>query len=100
MEQQNFKKYVIKCPHCGAEYLACEIFMPTDILGKSATVIKDALGKIIYVDWEEEYEPAQKETYYCDHCDKPFAVEPVISFKVTKEDPALDFSEESVSLLD
>jgi len=44
--------------------------------------------------------PAQIEHYVCDECGKPFIVEPVITYKVRKEDEALDFSEQSVSLLD
>lgn len=100
MEQAEFKKWIIKCPHCGAEYLASEIFMPGELVGKSETVIRDALGKVLYVEWEEDCEPGQVEHYVCDNCDKPFIVEPVLTFKVRKEDETLDFSTDKVSLLD
>lgn len=74
--------------------------MPGELIGKPDSVIRDALGKIIYQDFAEEDEPAQVGHYCCDECGKPFTVEPVISYKVKKEDEALDFSELSTSLLD
>lgn len=91
---------VITCPHCGAQYAPAEIFMPGDLIGKPETVIRDALNKIIYQDFDEEDEPCSAEHYICDHCGKAFVVEPVVSYKVKKEDESLDFSEQSVSLLD
>lgn len=99
-EQQNWNRLIITCPHCGAQYVASEIFMPGDLEGKTETVIKDALNKVIYQEYEEDSEPCQAEHYVCDHCNKPFIVEPTISFKVRKEEEQLDFSEQSVSLLD
>ena len=74
--------------------------MPGELIGKPDSVIRDALGKIIYQDFAEEDEPAPVGHYCCDECGKPFTVEPVISYKVKKEDEALDFSELSTSLLD
>ena len=54
--------------------------------------------------WNQEYdegnEPAQVGHYVCDGCGKPFIVEPVIMYKVKKEEEAKDFSELSASLLD
>ena len=98
--EQNQKKWAnIKCPHCGAEYYSEEIFMPGDHTGKAKTVIKDALGRIIYQEYEKDLEPCMAEKYICDHCDKPFIVEPVVSYKVRKESEELDFSETYVSLL-
>jgi len=44
--------------------------------------------------------PGQIEHYICDECGKPFVVEPVITYKVRKEDEANDFSDLSASLLD
>lgn len=43
---------LIKCPHCGHEYQAAEIFMPEDLLGRPTSngIIKDALGKILYTE--------------------------------------------------
>ena len=74
--------------------------MPGQLIGKPETVIRDALGKIIYQEYDDEELPNQTEHYFCDSCGKPFVVEPVITYKVRKEDEALDFSEQSVSLLD
>ena len=74
--------------------------MPGELVGNPETVIRDALGKVIYQEYDDEEMPAQIEHYVCDNCGKPFIVEPVITYKVRKEDEALDFSEQSVSLLD
>jgi hypothetical protein len=74
--------------------------MPGELVGKPDSVIRDALGKIIYQDYDEENIPALEAHYCCDNCNKSFVVEPVITYKVRKEDEALDFTEQSVSLLD
>ena len=74
--------------------------MPGDFLGKPDSLVKDALGKILYCDYEEGEEPLATESFICDHCGKPFVVEPVISYKVRKEDEEKDFSSDTVSLLD
>ena len=99
LEQQK-KWPVIRCPHCNTEYSPAEIFMPGDLIGKPDTVLRDALGKIIYQEYDEDNEPAQVGHYICDECGKPFTVEPVITYKVKKEDEVKDFSELSASLLD
>lgn len=74
--------------------------MPGELVGKPEQVVRDALGKVIYQDYDEDGEPCQLGHYICDECGKPFTVEPVISYKVRKEEEALDFSELSASLLD
>ena len=91
---------VIRCPHCGCEMTPAEIFMPGDLIGKPESVIRDALGKIIYQEYDKDNEPAQPEHYICDECGKPFIVEPVITYKVKKEEEALDFSTQESSLID
>lgn len=73
--------------------------MPGDLIGKADTVIRDALGKIIYQEYNLDYEPSHIEKYFCDHCDKPFIVEPTVTYKVKKEVEELDFTERYVSLL-
>ena len=45
---------VIKCPHCGREYLPVEIFYPASFFGKPTTVYRDEQGKIENI--ETEYE--------------------------------------------
>lgn len=91
---------VIKCPHCGFGYAPAEVMMPSDFLGKPESVIRDALGKVLYQEYEEGYEPGMSENYICDNCDKPFIIEPIITYKVKKEAEELDFSTQTVSLLD
>ena len=101
MEQNQKKNWpTIKCPHCGYEYTPADIFMPGDLIGEPKTVIRDALGKIIYLEYDKDSEPMTSEKYFCDNCDKPFIVEPVITYKVKKESEELDFTEKYVSLLD
>lgn len=98
---QNQKKWpTIKCPHCGYEFTSAEIFYPETLLGNPESVVRDALGKIIYLDYTADEEPCQPEKYFCDSCDKPFVVEPVLTFKVKKEVEELDFGTEYVNLLD
>ncbi len=75
--------------------------MPEDLLGRPTSngIIKDALGKILYTEWEEDAAPNLTAKYECDGCGKPFIVDAVISFKTRAEEPELDFSEETVSLI-
>ena len=94
------KGAVMRWPHCGMEFAPAEIFMLGDLIGESTTVLRDALGKIIYQEYDEGSEPAQVGHYVCDGCGKSFIVESVITYKVKKEDEAKDFSELSASLLD
>lgn len=74
--------------------------MPGELVGVPGQIVRDALGKIIYQEYDDEDLPAQVEHYVCDECGKPFVVEPVITYKVRKEDEAVDFSDLSSSLLD
>lgn len=74
--------------------------MPGDLVGTPDSVIRDALGKTIYVDYVEDEQPATAEEYVCDNCGHSFIVEPVIQYKVRKQSEELDFGNDSVSLLD
>jgi hypothetical protein len=95
------KTPVIKCPHCGAEYLPGEIFMPGSLIGQPDELVKDSLGKIIYEDYSTpEREPAMAEQFVCEYCNKPFVVEATVTYKIQKEAPEKDFSTAYVSLLD
>lgn len=91
---------VIKCPHCGWEYVPSDIFLPEEHIGKTDTVIRDALGKILYVEYDEDNEPEQSELYCCDHCNREFIVEVECKYKATPQKEELDFTELSSSLLD
>lgn len=76
---------ILKCPHCGREYLPGEIFCPGELIGKSKSIIRDALGKkIIYLEYEKDEEPCFTEKFVCEECGKEFIVEATLSFK-TKE---------------
>jgi len=99
-ETKSTRKAIIKCPYCGWEYTAADIFMPGDLIGKPTDVVRDALGKILYQYFEEGEEPEHAEHFICDNCDRTFVVEPVVSYKVHKEEDALDFSTTEASLLD
>lgn len=59
---------LIKCPHCGAEYLVEEIFMGEDVIG-TRMPIKDEDGKILHIDGDE---PTYSAEYICDKCDTKF----------------------------
>lgn len=90
----------IKCPYCGGEYVPSEIFMPSEIEGKTEDIIKDPVGKILYVSYQEGYEPLTAGRYTCDACNRSFVVEPTVSYKVRKEAEEIDFSVSTSSLLD
>ena len=94
------KTPIIKCIHCGAQYLPAEIFMPGSFLGKPEDVVKDSLGKILYEDYKEDQEPVMIEQYICDYCDKPFIIEATTTYKTIAEAPEKDFSTQYVSLID
>lgn len=99
--QVSHKTPVIKCPHCGAEYLPGEIYMPGALIGQPDEVIKDYLGKIIYEDYTTEArEPDMIEHFICDYCDKPFIIEATTTYKTREEAPERDFTTNYVSLLD
>lgn len=89
-----------KCPHCGAQYLPGEIYMPGALIGQPEDIVKDSLGKILYEDYAEGKEPVMIEHFICDYCNKPFVVEATITYKTAAEEPEKDFSSQYVSLID
>jgi hypothetical protein len=95
------KTAVIKCPHCGAEYLPGEIYMPNSIIGQPDEVVKDSLGKIIYEDYSTpDREPSLTESFTCEYCEKPFVIEAIVTYKAKEEVPEKDFKNQYVSLID
>ena len=95
------KTPVIRCPHCGAEYLPGEVYLPGALIGQPTDVVRDSLGKILYEDYEPETrEPDLTEHFVCEYCDKPFIVEATVTYKTREESPEKDFSTKYVSLLD
>lgn len=97
MTNNNVPKTIIKCPHCGHEHLLEEVFYEDDIIGMPTDVVRDPIGKILYVSWNGDA-PTYKETYCCDHCGKPFIAELKIVATAYKEEEALDFSNLTSSL--
>ena len=99
--QISHKTPVIRCPHCGAEYLPGEIYMPGALIGQPDEVIKDSLGKILYEDYTTEArEPNMTEHFICEYCDKPFIIEATTTYKTREEAPERDFTTKYGSLLD
>ena len=94
------KTPILKCPHCGAQYLPGELYMPGALIGQPEDIVKDSLGKILYEDYTEDNEPNMIEHFICDYCDKPFVVEATITYKTMAEEPERDFQSQYVSLID
>ena len=80
---------IIRCPHCGYEYLPNEIFYPDELLGDAFNVIRDENGKIIF---HEGNNMNLEEEYVCDWCNKTFKVK--MQVKLITEKPEIDFDDE------
>ena len=89
----------IECPHCHCQYTPEEIFVRGAFIGKTKDIVKDALGKILYSDYEEGKEPDFNEKFVCDNCNRPFLIHAEVEYKTEVEKEELDFSEEYVALL-
>ena len=89
----------IECPHCHCQYTPEEIFVRGAFIGKTKDIVKDALGKILYSDYEEGKEPDFNEKFVCDNCNRPFLIHAEVEYKTEVEKEELDFSEEYVKLL-
>lgn len=68
---------IIKCPKCGYEYTAAEIFLPQYLLGKPNNIIRDDKGHIILVEGEE---PCLEEEFECDRCGTLFTTRANMEF--------------------
>lgn len=60
---------IIKCSHCGAEYIPSEIFYSDDFLESDVHVLKDKHGRIQHINCKDA---DLYETYCCDICGKTF----------------------------
>ena len=99
--QISHRSAIIRCPHCGAEYLPGEIYMPNAIIGQPDEIVKDSLGRILYEEYyTEEREPSLEESFTCDYCGKPFIIEATVTYKTKEEAPEKNFKEQYVSLID
>lgn len=90
---------IIKCPNCNWSYLPSELYLPEYLLGRPEDLVKSPTGEIIYLDYEEDFEPVLVEHYVCDNCNKPFVIEASMSFKTKAEKEELDFSNLETSLI-
>lgn len=75
----------IKCPHCGAEYLPVEIYIPNEFFGRPKEVVRTDNRKV------ESFfgkVPDMHERYTCDYCNTPFEVTATMNFEV-KEIPRI-----------
>lgn len=90
----------IRCPHCGWEYDPSELLFPDNVLGqaKPESIVRDPLGKILYLEYQEGKEPLAEETYYCDNCGREFVIEVDPRYTSKAQVEELDFSETSVKL--
>lgn len=79
MSKENY----IICPHCGREYLPCEIFIPKHFIGESRFVERLTDGRIDVVAYKTQ--PDLSEEYICDSCNKKFKVKAEVEFLVEKD---------------
>lgn len=91
---------IIKCPHCGFEYHPSEIFYPNAFFGRTDSLVKSPVGKILYVDYQEGEEPNFQEHFECEDCGKSFVINATVSYSTSKVSEEVDFSNPYVSLLD
>lgn len=89
---------LIKCPHCGAEYLPEEIFYPNEVFNKNIRPIRES-GKIISVETqtldEKEESFDLEEEFCCIYCNTNFKVKGEAKF-TTEEIKDEEFEEEFV----
>ena len=85
------KHIIIKCPKCGYEYLAFEIFYPDDLLGGSTDILRDENGKIIFLGNGKE--PSLETEWECEHCGCTFKVKLFIKGE-TIYNTTYDFSDD------
>ena len=73
---------IIRCPHCGAEYYAEEIFVGDEFLG-TRFATKSSKGKIEHTVGNK---PELESSYVCDFCNKKFIVKAHPGYTVEKDD--------------
>ena len=87
------KRHIIKCPHCGAEYLPEEIFYPDSVFNKNLKVVRDEEGKIVFTN-EDSFDLS--ESFECEHCGKEFIVESKVTFETHAVKEKSLFEEETI----
>ena len=92
-------KKVVKCPHCGWEYLPGEVLYPESVVGvPTNTIVRDPLGHILYEEYREGDEPSTQEKFICWHCNRPFLIDIDVNYSTKPQEEILDFHDTSVSL--
>jgi len=76
-------KNSIKCPCCGAEYLAGEIYYPKSFLGQPKFVDRDSNSYKITDYDEKDGNMNLQEDYVCDYCKTPFRVSAKVMFRTS-----------------
>lgn len=87
---------IINCPHCGAEYTAGEIFIPSVFLGVPQDIEKEGLTHRILFDGGKPMNT--RESYICDYCNTPFKISAYVKFNV-EEDTLHNFNKSYVTSL-
>ena len=72
-----------RCPNCGAEYTAGEIYLPKYFLGVPRDIERDATTHRILYDMGKPMDT--KETYICKYCNTPFKVSAYVKFNVEED---------------
>ena len=70
----------VRCPYCGYEYVAGEIFNPKHFLGQPKDIVRNNIGEILGY---EGLIMDTTETYICDSCEQEFNVTAKITFTYT-----------------
>lgn len=86
---------IIKCPKCGYEYTAGELFIPKYFLGEPKNLIRDENNKIIH---DEGLIMDNKTYFICYNCDSPFRIRAQLQF-ITTLDVDNDVNTEHITKL-
>ena len=83
MKKNNY----IKCPVCGREYMAGEIFLPNYFVGQPTDIVRGYEDNILMYKGEDM---DLEEEYTCDKCNTKFKVRAVVTFKTEKVEDFFD----------
>ena len=78
----EFRRDIITCPNCGAEYTAGEIYIPQAFFGKPEELERESLTHKIINDFGKKMD--LREEYKCDYCGTHFEVQAYIKLVVTE----------------
>ena len=84
---------LVKCPHCNAEYVPSEIYLPKYFLGIPKYIHRNEENKITGITGSDM---DLNETYQCDFCGNKFSVKAKVTFS-TKEVKSINMDEDYIS---